>query len=232
MDWLITIAKTTQTAAEIDYETKYVLQCLDYIWQQATALNWLQAVLAISFGLIYLMYGWRIYKALTVINFALVGLYIGMWLGAQFEKTLLGAVVGGCLLALLAIPLMRWAVCLLGALAGGILACGMWYAFNGPQQYVWAGGLVGVAVGGMISFIIFKLAVMLFTSLAGGSLIIVGGFSLIYQFETFINDPPTTHLNELYYSNHWFMPVILVGITFFGMLLQHKFVTGSKDWSV
>ena len=62
----------------------------------------------------------------------------------------------------------------------------------------------------MISFVVFKLAVMLFTSFSGTSLVIVGVFALIYRYETFASDPPTTHLNQLYYGNGWFLPLVLI----------------------
>ncbi len=237
MNLLLILAQTSKAPGQfdhtqVDYGTRYVLQALDQIWQQVTALTPLQAVLAVSFGIIPLMYGWRIYKALTVIGLGLLGLYIGMRVGAHFEKVILGSVIGAALLAILALPLMRWAVSILGAIAGGVLAAGVWYTCHLPQQFVWAGALVGVVAGGMISFVVFKLSVMLFTSFAGASLILIGVFSLIYRYETFAQDPPTTHLNQLYYDNQWFLPALLIGSTLFGIILQFKFFRSSKDWSI
>jgi hypothetical protein len=237
MNFLLILAQTGKDAVNqdpnhVEYGTRYVLQALDYIWQQATALTWLQAVLAISFGVIPLMYGWRIYKVITVIGLGLLGLHIGIWLGAQVEKTLLGAIIGAVLFTILAIPLMRWAVCVLGAIAGGVIAAGIWHACTLPEQFVWAGALVGVIAGGMISFVVFKLAVMLFTGFAGSTLVITGAFSLIYRYETFVQAPPTTHLNNLYYNNPWFLPLLLIVGTLFGIILQFRFLKSSKDWSV
>jgi hypothetical protein len=216
----------------VDYGTKYVMQALDSIWQQATSLTWEQAVVAIAFGIIPFMYGWRIYKLLTVIGFGLIGLYIGKWFGSQFHAMLIGAVIGTILLTAVALPLMKWAVCVLGAVAGSIIAAGIWHACSLPQQFVWAGALVGLVGGGMLSFIIFKLSVMLFTSFAGSSVIILGLLSLVYRFETYVNDPPTTHLNNLYYNNHWFLPAVLIFFTLLGILIQYKFLRGSKEWEV
>ena len=56
---------------------------LDEIWNQITALTWLQAVIAVSFGLVYMLYGWRIFRILVVISFALIGMFLGIWLGAN-----------------------------------------------------------------------------------------------------------------------------------------------------
>jgi hypothetical protein len=219
-------------SSHVEYGTKYVMQALDSIWQQATALTWEQAVVAIAFGIIPFMYGWRIYKLLTVIGLGLIGLYIGKWLGGQFHTPLVGAVIGAVVLTAIALPLMKWAVCVLGAVAGAIIAAGLWHACNLPQQFVWAGSLVGLVAGGMLSFIVFKLSVMLFTSFAGSSVIILGLLSLVYRFETNVNDPPTTHLNNLYYNNHWFMPAVIILFTLLGILIQYKFLRGSKEWEV
>ena len=233
MSFSLLLAKTSHHLAvdnaTVEYGTKYVLRALDFIWQQTSILTWLQAVIGISFGIIVLMYGWRIYKALTVIGFGILGLYLGLWIGNQFQKPLPGAIVGCVLLVILAIPLMRWAVAILGAVAGGILAGGIWHSCNLPQEYVWAGALTGFVAGGMISFVVFKLAVMLFTSLSGTSLIVIGAFALIYRYETFASDPPTTHLNHLYYSNSWFLPLLLTAGTLLGIILQFGVLKNSKE---
>ncbi len=216
----------------VDYGTRYVTQALDFVWQQATALNWLQAVIGISFGVVILMYGWRIYKLLTVIGFGLLGLFAGLWIGAQFENALPGAIIGCVLLVALAIPLIRWAVAVLGAVAGGILAAGIWHSCSLPQQFVWAGALTGIVAGFLLSFVIFKLSVMLFTSLSATLLVVIGVFALIYRYETDYIYPETTRLNELYYGNHWFLPLLLIAGTLLGIILQLRFLKGSKEWEV
>ena len=238
MSFSLLLAQTSHHLAQIshhfdnfnaEYGTKHVLHALDFVWQQATILTWLQAVIGISFGVIILMYGWRIYKALTVIGFGILGLYAGLWIGAQFQKPLPGAVIGCALLVILAIPLMKWAVAVLGAGAGAILAAGIWHSCNLPQQFVWAGALTGLVAGFMISFVVFKLSVMLFTSLSGTSLIVVGIFALIYRYETYATEPPTTHLNHLYYGNGWFLPLLLIAGTLLGVLLQFRSGKGQQE---
>ena len=74
MDCLVILAQSSEAAAEVTTETMPI----DMIYEQVTSLTWLQAIIAVSFGIVYLMYGWRIFKALAVISFALVGLYAGM----------------------------------------------------------------------------------------------------------------------------------------------------------
>ena len=119
---------------------------------------------------------------------------------------------------------------ILGAVAGGILTAGLWYACKLPEQYIWAGGLVGVVAGGMISFIVFKIAVMLFTSLGGGVLVVTGALALLYQYES-IQEPPTERVMELFYNHNWFVPVLLLVPTIIGIAVQNKLGEDTKDWS-
>ena len=165
----------TAAAAAAPAEEAFVP--IDAFWEQITGLNMVEALTFLSFGSICLFYGWRVFKILVVINFGLLGLVLGMTIIDRINglnNQLAGGLIGMGLLAVLSVPLMRWAVCILGAVAGGILTAGIWYAAGFTEQYIWAGALVGIVAGGMMSFIIFKVAVMLFTSLWGSGLMVVG----------------------------------------------------------
>lgn len=228
MEHLTILAQATESPAEPLFSMQIVL---DSIWEQVTTLSWLQAVIAISFGTVYLLYGWRIFKVLVVICFGLVGLFAGIKIGSRFDSEIFGGIIGLSVLAGISVPLMRWAVSLLGAVAGGILTSGVWYAFELPEKYILAGAIIGIIAGGMISFIIFKIAVMLFTSLGGGALIVTGMLALFYHYES-IQEPPTESVKAMLYNHHWFVPVLLLAPTFIGIIVQNKFIKSSKSWSV
>jgi hypothetical protein len=204
---------------------------LDSLWGQVTTLSWLQAIIAISFGVVYLLYGWRIFKVLVVICFGLVGVFAGIKIGSRFGSEILGGIIGLVALGVASIPLMRWAVSLLGAISGGILTSGIWYACGLPERYMPAGALIGIIAGGMISFIVFRIAVMLFTSLGGGTLIVTGILSLLYHYER-VQEPPTETMKAMLYNHQWFLPVLLLASTLIGMMSQSKFVKDSKTWKV
>jgi hypothetical protein len=216
---------TTKLAAESE------LIPFDRIWEQVTTLSWFEAVLAVSFGLVYMLYGWRIFKILVVICFGLVGMFAGIRVGQRFDSQIAGAIVGLVFLAAISVPLMRWAVSLLGAITGGILAAGLWYAFELPGKYMPAGAAIGLVAGGMISFIVFRIAVMLFTSFGGGTLMITGLMALIYQYEN-LHEPPTTRLRDLFMNQSWFLPVMLLAPTVIGIIIQNKLIKTSREWSV
>jgi len=223
------LAQTTGTPVELTAETELIP--LDLIWGQIAALSWLEAVLAISFGVVYMLYGWRIFKILVVICFGLIGLFAGIKVGQRFDSQILGAVVGLFLLAALSVPLMRWAVSLLGAVAGGILTAGLWYAFELPGQYILAGAAIGLIAGGMSSFVVFKIAVMLFTSFGGGVLTVTGLVALLYQYES-MQSPPTGQVKDLFLNQNWFLPVLLLIPTFIGIIIQNKLIKSSREWNV
>ena len=229
MDCVTILAETVKQVSETSTRTPLVP--LDSIWSQIITLSWLQAVLAVSFGAVYLLYGWRIFKVLVVICFGLVGMFAGIRAGAQLHSQIWGGVGGFVLLAAVSIPLMRWAVGILGAAAGGVLAAGIWYACELPGKYILAGAAIGIVAGGMISFIVFKIAIMLFTSMGGSILVVTGMLSLLNHYEI-IQKPPTDAIKNLVYNHNWFLPVLLLAPTIIGIIIQHKFIKGSQNWSV
>jgi len=226
MDSFAIIAQTVETASEV---SQGAVVPVDRIWEQISSLGLLEALTFISFGVVCLFYGWRVFKILVTVSFALIGLFVGVWT----NKMLIGGsglwlgIICMVLFAFFSVPLMRWGVCILGAAAGGILAGGVWYAFKLPEQYIWAGALVGIIAGGMISFIIFKIAVMLFTSFGGSVLVVVGVLAIMYDYM-----PTTVDVQQLIYNQKWFLPVALLVPMAVGIFLQNKFIKSSKDWSV
>lgn len=208
---------------------------MNMLWEQITKLSWLEALIAVSFGAVYLIYGWRIFKVLAVVSFGMVGLFAGMELGQRIgtgpSAVLWGGIIGLILLAILSIPLMHWAVSALGAVAGGIITSCIWYAIGLPSQYIWAGAIIGIVAGGMISFIVFKISVMLFTSLGGAVLIITGLLALANLYEK--NQVESgDFVYSLVNEYGWFMPAVLIFTTFVGMVIQNKLVKGASDWKL
>lgn len=201
---------------------------LDFIWEQIKSLTWIQAVIAISFGAVYMLYGCKIFKVLVVIAFSLLGMTAGVYLGqlsADSQWQIWGGVIGAVLLGAVSIPLMRWAVSLLGALAGGVLTAAAWYAFGLPENYlIIAGALIGVIAGGMLSFIIFDAAVVLFTSLGGGGLVMIGILALLRLYE-----PTSGDVYNWVYGHKWFLPVSLMIPTVLGVIVQNRVGKGDNS---
>ena len=228
MDCVTILAQVVDTASAPAAEEAVVP--MEAFWAYITSLNLVEAMTFISFGVVCLFYGWRVFKILVVISFALLGLFLGVSVTHKIvglNSQLWGGLVGMVLLAVLSVPLMKWAVCLLGAAAGGILSSGIWYASGLTERYILAGALIGMVAGGMISFIVYKIAVILFTSLGGSCLIVVGSLALLYLY------PQTSErVEEIIFTKKWFLPTVLMAPTLIGVILQNKFVKDSKDWDM
>jgi hypothetical protein len=224
------LAQAAQEPPVVEFQDLDIVP-IDFIWEQIVSLSWLQAVLAISFGIVYLLYGWRIFRVLVVICFGLLGMFIGIKIGNYAGSEIWGGVIGLALLAIISLPLMKWCICILGAVAGGVLTSGLWYAFGYPQMYIWAGAAVGIVAGGMISFIVLKAAVMLFTSLGGSTITVVGVLALLHLYEN-ASDPPTANIQALVFDSHWFLPLALLIPTLIGMAVQNKFIKHSHKWEL
>lgn len=232
MDCITILAQAVEAAGKTPEAPEAVEELflpVRLIWEQVTLLDKVEALTFISFGVVWLFYGWRVFKILVTISFGLIGLFVGL----KINEMLVGGnglwlgIIFLVICALLSVSLVRWAVSILGALAGGILTGGIWYACNLPENHIWAGALIGVIAGGMISFIIFRIAVMLFTSMGGSVLIVVGFLALLYLY------PQTTEqVKELMLAKKWFLPAALLIPTVVGVILQSRFVKGSRNWSV
>jgi hypothetical protein len=200
---------------------------LEVVWKHIITLDLVEALTFISFGVVCLFYGWRIFKILVTICFGLVGLGVGVYLndllvGGNVVWLAMFSVV---VFAIFSIPLMRWGVTALGALSGGILTAGLWLALGLPEQYVWAGGLVGLIAGGMISFIVFKIAVILFTSLGGSTLTATGILAVMYGYMV-----DRQRLEKLVFEYPWFLPTMVLAPMAVGVFLQYRFVKSTQDW--
>jgi hypothetical protein len=230
MDCVTILAEAVIRASQKPEEAEEAIVPIDLFWQYITSLNVLEAMTFISFGAVCLLYGWRVFKILVVISFALLGLFFGVTISDKLNgenHRLIGGLIGLGLMGAVSVPLMRWAVSILGAIAGGILTSGIWYACGLTEKYIWAGALVGIIAGGMISFIIFKIAVMLFSSLGGGTLIVIGILALLYLY------PETTEqVHDLVFTTKWFLPVVLIIPTAVGVIVQNKLIKGSQSWGI
>lgn len=193
--------------------------------QSLLNLDPLHAVLLLAAGIVYMVYGWKIFKVLVVINAAVLGCAVGAMLG-DMAKTqnlpVITTVAGGLLLAVLAWPLMRVAVAVMGALFGSLMGDTLWayiaQAINRPglEQYAWAGSLIGLITLGLLGFIIFQITVMLFTSYQGTLMGASGALALLLRYPSFKIDLENRLLNDIH-----LLPLIIAVPSVVGFTLQY-----------
>lgn len=164
---------------------------------QADLLVWCQnmtpgvAALLVLVGVVYLMWGYQLFRILVTVNAALVGAYVGALVGLNSDNALTGGLVGAFVLSAVTIPLMKYAVAVQGGVLGALLGAAAWQMAKLDIQFAWSGALVGLVFCGMLSFIIYRLSIIMYTSVQGSVMLIVGLLGLIYKYNAVV-----PHLNE------------------------------------
>jgi hypothetical protein len=166
---------------------------------QTDLLSWSQnmspgaATMLIIAGLIYLAFGVHIYKGLVTLNAALVGAYIGAVLGNRGGNPAAGACVGAFIAAAITWPCMKYAVAMMGGIFGGLLGASIWRTVGLEPHLAWAGAMCGLIAFGLLSFILFRGSIMMYTSLQGSVMLIFGVLGLIYKYQS-VAPMVTTHM--------------------------------------
>jgi len=188
------------------------------------ALNAIWGFLLIACGLVYLLNGWKMFKMLVVLNAAAIGTLAGVLLGeAQGGRhgPLIGGAAGGLLLAALAWPLMKYAISVMGGLVGSCIGYGTWSyvaaALERPNllQHAWAGALIGLVTLGLLAFVVFRLSVVVLTSVQGALMTVSGLLTLLLKYAP-IKDSIYAPLCE----NHHMVPLLIGVPAVIGFALQ------------
>jgi len=178
----------------------------------------------VALGLLYLLQGWKLYKVLVVVNAAALGVLLGWRLGALLRGAnapLFCGIAGGLLCGALAVPGLKYAVSVMGALAGGFLGYGLWcYVARALGQdaltaHGWAGGLIGLVGLGLLALLAGQTVVMIFTAVQGAGMIVTGMLGLLLPREVL----PEEHVNLLR-GNHHLLPLILAVPAVIGFAVQ------------
>ena len=141
------------------------------------------ALLLILLGLVYLLFGFHLFKPLVLLNAAFVGAMVGVFVSGKTGGPLPSGILGGFVAAAATYPLMKWAVALMGGLFGAILGFTLWRTFGLEAGFAWTGGCMGLIACGLLCFIVFRGSVMAYTSLQGSVMLVFGILSLVYKYQ-------------------------------------------------
>jgi len=100
------LAQVLGTASEAPKAPEEGFVPINFIWEQIIALNLVGALAFACFGVVCLLYGWRIFKILVTLSFALAGLFAGIIVN---EKLIGGnaiwlGIIAAALMVVLSIP--------------------------------------------------------------------------------------------------------------------------------
>ena len=92
MDCVTILAQAVETSSPQAAEEAVIP--METFWSYITSLNLVEAVTFISFGVVCLFYGWRVFKILVVISFALLGLFLGIAVTDKINQPRLPSILG------------------------------------------------------------------------------------------------------------------------------------------
>jgi hypothetical protein len=218
---LLPLAQAPATAPSGGATVAEFLQVPSHWPMQGDLLNWSQqmapgtAALLVVAGIVFLGFGWSIYKALITINATVVGIYLGALVGSRAGQTLAGGMIGGMVAAGLTFPMMKWAVAVMGGVFGAVLGASIWQSCGLDVRFAWAGGLSGLIFFGMLSFIIFRGSVMTYMSMQGSVMLVFGILGLVYKYQSI-----APQLTQGLTSRSFILPAAIFLPAMFGLIYQ------------
>jgi len=235
---MFTFTILAQSTAPADQNTRTVVPHLfdrldalahpDQLVPMLEQVGWVIASIFIAVGVLCMLQGYKLYKGVVMLAALVVGVAVGYRLGQHIQAE---AIVAGCLGVLLAVvawPTMKYAVAVCGGLAGAFLGANAWtacaehLAATGgaalPADQYWAGALIGLVLFGLLSFILFELSVVLFTSVSGSLLAVMGIVALLLQVPAWRGA-----IGDAIAANPLVMPLLVVVPAAVGLVLQYQF---------
>ena len=176
------------------------------------------AILCIA-GAMLMLFGYKTYRWIVVFNCIALGYWLGDQMGQSTEIAIVGSIIGAALMGVIAMPLMKYAVAVCGGLVGAVIGMVVWAYCNQPLDMVWAGGLVGLVVLGMLSFTLFKTSVILFTSIQGAAMFVLGCSALLIRYSPADwAQQVGTNLN----TKPALLPILVCSIAMLALFWQHQ----------
>ena len=177
------------------------------------------SIISVITGIIYMMYGWQIFRVMVVVGFSFIGFYLGTVIGDFFGWATVGGALLAVLFAIASLPLIRFATSIVIAVVSASLAIYLWQANSLPGKYTIACGVVGLILGGLCGYYILKFAVMSYTSLLGATIVLAGFYGF---FGGVVKAQEVAEGTSINGNNIAPSVSILVIMTVIGLLIQAK----------
>lgn len=167
-------------------------------------------------GLLCVLNGYKWHRWVVVILAFLGGVILGNLFSLEAGKSAIVAVALGALCAIVATPLLKVAVAVFGGLTGAFIGANAWTALNSAQaDSHWAGAAMGFIIMAMASFLLFRLVIVVFTSVGGAAMVIFGGITLLLQVDAWESAVRTSLAD-----NQLIIPLLLAVAAVGGFVLQ------------
>lgn len=175
------------------------------------------ASVIVTVGILCVFNGYRWHKWVVAILAFLCGLGLGYRLSQELGKSTIVAAAVGFLFAIIATPLLRITVAVFGGLTGAFIGANTWTALNAAPGANWAGAVIGFIVVAMTSLILFRLVIVLFTSVGGAAMVVLGAITLLMHVPHW-EDP----VRQSLMANQLVIPLLLLLAAVSGFVIQES----------
>ena len=181
------------------------------------------ASMIVVVGALCVFNGYRWHKWVVVILAFMAGLGLGNILSQRMGKSVVVAIAVGVLFATVATPMLRWTVALFGGLTGAFLGANAWTLANAtPESAKWAGAGMGFIAMALLSFVVFRLVVVAFTSIGGGAMVVLGSIALMMHVPAWQDG-----LRDGLTNNQNLIPLLVTVAAVAGFVIQESRARGS-----
>ena len=183
-------------------------------------------VLVMAIGVVCILQGYRWHRWIIVLLALMLGLGLGHLLSPSIGKSSVVAIAMGLLFAAIASPMIKVTVAIFAGLAGAFLGANVWSIVQGPDAgNPWPGAAMGFILLAMSSFLITRLSIILFTSLGGAAMLVLGWLACLLHTPPEVADPVREHL-----ASHQLLVPLLVGVAaVVGFVLQENWTRGGGE---
>jgi len=204
------------------------LESLDLLHEPEPVLDYLltlgflwPTVMAIL-GLLCILNGYRWHRPIVAFIAFMVGIGLGRGLAADMGRPMLFGIAVGLLFAIVATPLLKVTVSLLAGATGAFVGANMFRSLEGTGPYFqpgdeWTGAAVGFVALAMLSLLMFRFVIVLFTSIGGAGMLVFGGVALLMHVEEW-QAPVRDSLD----TTPLLLPTITLLAAVGGYILQHS----------
>lgn len=187
-------------------------------------MSFVTAAVIVVVGVLCVLNGYRWHKWLVMALAFMFGLGLGHLLSEHVGKSAIVAVALGLLCAIVATPMLKVAVALFGGLTGAFIGANAWTALNGsPPDASWVGAAMGFIVLAMASLIVFRLVIVLFTSIGGGAMIVFGLITLLLHVDAW-----QSAVRDSLVANELMIPLLVAVAAVAGFVVQQSRVSAAK----
>lgn len=180
------------------------------------------AVLVVA-GYIFLFHGFKYHRMLIGLTGATLGAYLFGGVALKMGLPIwIGLLLGVMLIGAISYYYTSSAAAGLGAVCGAMLGASVWMMFpNLDPRYAWSGALTGAVTLGLLCFLIFRMSMIVFTSMQGAVMLPLGVLGMAYDYKALQKS-----LDGSFHSLPYILPAIIIGLMVVGCGYQYMKAPG------